>query len=317
MSKRRHKHPHKSGSHKPAREQVAVRPASTAAPDAMDMEDMSAALARAMEGVSEPPEAHPVEFADAVGDGSDGEACEVCEADDAVPGAHSDAVAAQQEADPHASAGSDPRIAIETPQEAFEAIPPEAAPETESGLVAEQPHVPHAVAFAKLADYERLSLEHVPGLPEQANAPGHWRGVGFGLGRRRLVTAFEEVVEIMPLPQITNVPGTQPWMLGVANVRGNLLPVVDLKQFLEGERTVIHEGQRVLVVRQSGGNVAVLIDALYGQRSFNDSQKVDAVEDESRYGYFIKQAYQVSENEWGVFSMAMLTRTPEFRQAAA
>ena len=31
------------------------------------------------------------------------------------------------------------------------------------------------------------------------------------------------------------------------------LPIVDLKQFHEGERTVLHEGQRVLIVRQPGG----------------------------------------------------------------
>ena len=70
------------------------------------------------------------------------------------------------------------------------------------------------------------------------------------------------------------MPGAQPWMLGVANVRGNLLPIVDLKQFLEGERTVLHEGQRVLIVRQPGGDVAVTIDELYGQRSFNDEQQI-------------------------------------------
>ena len=63
-------------------------------------------------------------------------------------------------------------------------------------------------------------------------------------------------------------------MLGVANIRGNLLPIVDLKQFLEGERTVLHEGQRVLIVRQPGGDVAVTIDELYGQRSFNDEQQI-------------------------------------------
>jgi len=180
------------------------------------------------------------------------------------------------------------------------------------------PREPRLAAFAKLTEYQNLSLAHVPGLPEETDVPGHWRGVGFGLGGRRLVTAFDEVVEIMRMPQITHVPGTQPWMLGVANVRGTLLPVVDLKQFLEGERTVMHEGQRVLVVRQTGGNVAVLIDQLYGQRSFNDSQKTTTAADKaSRYGYFIKQVYRVGDNDWGVFSMSMLTRTPEFRQAAA
>ena len=142
--------------------------------------------------------------------------------------------------------------------------------------------------FEILAEYERLALEHVAGLPEQMSAPGLWRGVGYRIGRQRLASGFEEVVEILPLPSLTPVPGAQPWMLGVANLRGNLLPVVDLKQFLEGERTVLHEGQRMLVVRQRGGDVAVLIDELFGQRSFNEPQLIDAAELDAggRYGQF-------------------------------
>src|SRR3546814_9266487 len=92
------------------------------------------------------------------------------------------------------------------------------------------------------------------------------------IGQRRLASGFDEVVEILPMPQVTPVPGSQPWMLGVANIRGNLLPTVDLKQFLEGERTVLHESQRVLIVRQPGGDVAATIDELFGQRSFLEEQ---------------------------------------------
>jgi twitching motility protein PilI len=107
-------------------------------------------------------------------------------------------------------------------------------------------------------------------------------------------------------------------MLGVANVRGSLLPVVDLKQFLEGDRTVVHEGQRCLVVRQAGGNVAVIIDELFGQRTFNDSHRAEmAGENDGRYGHFVDQAYRLADQTWGVFNMSLLTRTPEFRQATA
>ena len=174
----------------------------------------------------------------------------------------------------------------------------------------------HISSFDTLLDYEQRSLAHVAGRPESIEAAGHWRGVGFRLGQRRLVSSFDEVMEILPLPPVTPVPGAQAWMLGVANVRGTLLPVVDLKQFLEGERTVVHEGQRVLVVRQSGGNVAVLIDELYGQRTFNDSHRAEmAGENDGRYGHFVSQVYRLADTSWGVFSMLTLTRTPEFRQA--
>ena len=172
--------------------------------------------------------------------------------------------------------------------------------------------------FLVLADYEERSLAHVAGLPEQLDAPGLWRGVAYRIGSHRLASGFDEVIEILPLPALTTVPGAQPWMLGVANVRGTLLPVVDLKQFLEGERTVMHESQRVLVVRQPGGEVAVTIDELYGQRSFVDGQGIDLAQvSEGRYSHFIDRAYRMGEQDWGVFSLARLARTPEFRQAAA
>lgn len=173
-------------------------------------------------------------------------------------------------------------------------------------------------AYAVLAEYERHSLAHEAGLPEQLDAPGLWRGVAYRVGRHRLASRFDEVVEILPLPTLTPIPGAQPWMLGVANVRGNLLPVVDLKQFLEGERTVLTEAQRVLVVRQPGGDVAVTIDQLYGQRSFLEEQATESgALGEGRYGHFVERAYAMGGYDWGVFSLDRLSRTPEFRQAAA
>ncbi|GAB2608849.1 chemotaxis protein CheW [Novilysobacter erysipheiresistens] len=180
--------------------------------------------------------------------------------------------------------------------------------------------------FDVLVDYERRSLAHVAGLPEQLDAPGLWRGVGYRIGNRRLASGFGEVLEILPLPQVTPVPGAQSWMLGLANVRGNLLPIVDLKQFLEGERTVLHESQRILLVRQPGGDVAVLIDELYGQRSFNEQHLLDLEGDaddaaahlaDGRYANFIGRAYRLDDTTWGIFSLDRLARTPEFRQAAS
>jgi len=172
--------------------------------------------------------------------------------------------------------------------------------------------------FLVLADYEQRSLAHVAGLPEQLDAPGLWRGVAYRIGTRRLASGFDEVLEILPMPAVTHIPGSMPWMLGVANIRGTLLPVIDLKQFLEGERTVLQEKQRVLVVHQPGGDVAVTIDELYGQRSFVDAQSVDATAiADGRYAHFVEHAYRYGDFDWGVFSLSRLARTPEFRQAAA
>jgi hypothetical protein len=99
--------------------------------------------------------------------------------------------------------------------------------------------------FEALAEYERRSLAHVAGVPEQIDAPGLWRGIGFRIGTRYLVSSINEVNEILTFPSLTLVPGTRHWLLGVANVRGNLVPLIDLKQYLEGERALLTESSRV------------------------------------------------------------------------
>ena len=172
--------------------------------------------------------------------------------------------------------------------------------------------------FDILEAYERRSLAHAVQLPERQFSQDLWRGVGYRVGKRRLVSDFREVVEIVPMPPITPVPGAQPWLLGVGNLRGNLFPVVDLKYFLEGERTVHQEGQRVLIMRQAGGDVALTIDELFGQRSFDEGQDI-AIGDlaSGRYAHFIDRAFHGDGHDWGVFSLSLLSRTPEFRQAAA
>lgn len=185
-------------------------------------------------------------------------------------------------------------------------------------------------AFDVLLEYEARSLAHVAGLPEQLQAAGQWRGIAYRVGQRRLVSDYDAVSEILTVPQVTPVPGAQPWMLGVANVRGNLLPVVDFRQFLEGSRSVLHEGhQKVIVLRQPGGDVAVTIDELYGQRVFLDEQRlepssaereeIEAVERmaEGRFAGFVERVYRQQDTLWGVFSFERLVRTPEFRQASA
>ena len=231
------------------------------------------------------------------------------EADIAVETVPAEAVEAVTEA-VAAESGSESESAVEHARQDKPARPQRQSPK----LKARDARSP----FLVLADYEQRSLAHVAGLPEQLDAPGLWRGVAYRVGSHRLASGFDEVVEIMPLPVVSHVPGSLPWMLGVANVRGTLLTVVDLKQFLEGERTVLHEGQRVLVVRQPGGDVALTIDEMYGQRSFVDAQGIDVVPvADGRYAHFVDRAYRMNAQDWGVFSLERLARTPEFRQAAA
>jgi twitching motility protein PilI len=172
--------------------------------------------------------------------------------------------------------------------------------------------------FAILLDYERRSLEHVAGAPDMLEAPGLWRGIGFRLGDAYLVSNISEINEILRFPQITPVPGTKAWLLGIANVRGNLMPIVHLRGFLEGERFKHSEAQRVLAVRNGSGFVGMAVDEVLGQRSFVDDnmREKSAYLDSPISGYLLHE-YVQGPLTWGVFGMQNLIREPEFLQASA
>jgi twitching motility protein PilI len=173
-------------------------------------------------------------------------------------------------------------------------------------------------AYALLADYERRSLAHDPGVPEQIEAPGLWRAIGFRVGERHFVSGIDEISEIlMSPPPVTSIPATRPWLLGVANVRGNLIALVDLKQFLFEQRTHVTSRARVLVVKQAGGNVGLLVDELLGQRNLTDADRAGAEgEADAGLARFVTENINLGAARLGRFSMVEFTRAAEFQHAA-
>lgn len=193
----------------------------------------------------------------------------------------------------------------------------EARPQPVAASAVEVPAQP-AGAYALLADYEQRSLAHDPGVPEQIEAPGLWRALGFRVGEHYFVSGIDEIGEILiSPPAVTSIPSTRPWLLGVANVRGNLIAVVDLKQFLFEQRTHVTGRARVLVVKQSGGNVGLLIDELLGQRNLTDADRVGAEgEADPRLARYVTENVTTGPVRLGRFSLLELTRAAEFQHAA-
>lgn len=176
--------------------------------------------------------------------------------------------------------------------------------------------VEHLTPYEILARYERLSLAHASDVQRTLEAPGLWRGIGYRAGSREFVSGIDEISELLAVPLLTPVPGTQPWLLGVANVRGNLVPVIDFARFLFDERTTLTERSRLLIVRQGNGSVALLVDEVFGQRTVDAMQRAQAErEDDPRLARFVEE--RVGEQQLALFSMSRLVRAPDFRQAAA
>jgi twitching motility protein PilI len=78
------------------------------------------------------------------------------------------------------------------------------------------------------------------------------------------------VNEVIPVPELTEVPFTRHWFAGVTSIRGNPVAVVDLNAFFGGARTETDERARLAVVAPCHRiNSALLIGRVLGLQPFD------------------------------------------------
>ena len=99
-----------------------------------------------------------------------------------------------------------------------------------------------------LQDIKVATFKNAAPLPHKEQVQAQWQGLGFLVGGTRLVSKLGDVSELMPLPKLTPLPAVKPWLMGIANVRGRLIPIVDLHEYLQVPTTLPIQQWRVLVV---------------------------------------------------------------------
>lgn len=177
--------------------------------------------------------------------------------------------------------------------------------------------MPESGMFARLFSYEQRSLEHDVGESGRQQRISNWSGVAFRLGDYRLTCRIEQVEEVIAFPPYTPLPGTKAWLLGIANVRGNLAPVADLGWYLFGTRTPITARTRLILTRFQSRLGGLVVDEVFGQRHFHTDDLTTAPEwDETPLGGLVTQVFPSAESPWGVFQLALLEARSDFMSGA-
>lgn len=86
--------------------------------------------------------------------------------------------------------------------------------------------------------------------------------VVFILGAEEYGIDIFKVQEIIRLPRITKLPNTADYILGVTNLRGNIIPVVDLKKKLMNSLTENTEETRVIVIETGIKKIGLIVDEI-------------------------------------------------------
>lgn len=94
--------------------------------------------------------------------------------------------------------------------------------------------------------------------------------IEFTLAGERYAVETSCVVEVQPLQHLTPLPGTPPVLLGIINVRGHILAVIDLKRFFDLPAEGISDLHRVIVLRQGDVELGILADQVVGNLSVRE-----------------------------------------------
>lgn len=173
--------------------------------------------------------------------------------------------------------------------------------------------------FELLREIERRSRVAAAGAHGDEAGVEEWVGIGFRLGGESFVVARDEVREVLMVPPtITRVPGAKAWVRGLANVRGHLLPITDLREFLGAGIGGQERSSRVLVANSPDYPVGLIVDEVFGFRRFLDREyDGDRPHSTVRCERFLTGSFRRGADVWPVFGLTRLLDAPEFQQAAA
>jgi purine-binding chemotaxis protein CheW len=104
-----------------------------------------------------------------------------------------------------------------------------------------------------------------------AQEPGQKKAASATIGVIAFILAAETyaiesvfVREVYPLKDFTPLPGVPSYIFGIINVRGQILPVVDLKKFFNLPKKGLGDLNRVIILYDDQMEFGILADVVHG-----------------------------------------------------
>ena len=99
---------------------------------------------------------------------------------------------------------------------------------------------------------------HAAAVPRPTGGDGALRTLLVGVGGRTYAIDVRSVREVVLHRAATRLPGTASWVLGLINLRGTLVPVVDLAERL-GVTPLNHPAASIVLVEHAGRAVGLAV----------------------------------------------------------
>lgn len=175
----------------------------------------------------------------------------------------------------------------------------------------------NTLARAKPRERQRLRefQERLAQRLAEARASGtRTSRLGLQIGAGYFLIDLEDAGEIVPVPTMTAVPLTQPWFKGLANLRGNLVSVVDFALFNGEGATPIDRDSRAMAFGSGlAFNAALLITRMMGLKNVGELTLQEGADD--GHPWLGRRYADADGRIWRELSLRQLAKDERFLHA--
>jgi len=172
-------------------------------------------------------------------------------------------------------------------------------------------------AFELLLDLEQSNSQSREIAEQQLLNSGLFQYVRFRVADSYLMVKVNAISEILPLPAVTQVPFTKPWVVGVSNIRGDVIPISDFSQYLFQRTTEKNKKNKLIILKGKGFSTAILVDEVMGMTDVIENDIVtDISEIEEQIKPYIIGTVTRDEHSYGVMDSKALLTESGFMKAA-
>jgi purine-binding chemotaxis protein CheW len=141
--------------------------------------------------------------------------------------------------------------------------------------------------------------------------------VVFVLGGTNYAVPMGNVLEMNLVPKTTPVPNVPDWVRGVTNLRGNILPIIELRSFFGFSPLEQTGAGRMVVVRslEDDMTTGLVVDSVRGRRDLvSNTIEAPAAPIEDKVAPFMRGVHGTDDEMLVVFDMERFLASPEVRQ---
>lgn len=172
--------------------------------------------------------------------------------------------------------------------------------------------------FANLQQLAQRVVDSATPLPDRSESSDSWQAIAFEFMNGTFVVPMKDVKEVLPTPGVTRIPGVQKWVKGIANVRGEILALVDLNDFIAAGRVSNPTLSRVVAVEIGEIRFGIVVDRVIGMRQVNQAQIQTGSTSScpTEMAAYVSGAVQLDDQEVNLFDPLKLVKSDTFQSVS-